>query len=66
MFILDAGLPLDAPLDGAPHVPPAGLDAHDPAALELIVSHDHPDHYGLVDRVDPSVPVYIGTATGRP
>jgi len=35
----------------------------DPAALQpdaVLVSHPHQDHYGLIDKLDPQVPVYIG------
>jgi ribonuclease J len=29
----------------------------------LLISHPHQDHYGLMENVDPSVPVYIGQVT---
>jgi len=29
----------------------------------LLISHPHQDHYGLMDSVDPSVPIYIGQVT---
>lgn len=65
-LVLDAGLPLDAAPDGRHPLPPVpGLESGDPRLLGLIVSHGHPDHYGLVERVHPSVPVHVGEATQR-
>ena len=29
----------------------------------MLLSHSHPDHYGLIERVHPSVPLYMGIAT---
>lgn len=65
-LVLDIGLPLDASLDEdvpLPAVP--GLEDGDRSLLGVIVSHGHPDHYGLVGRIAPSVPMYIGEATQR-
>lgn len=65
-LVLDAGLPLDAPLDQAQSLPAVrGLAQGDPSLLGLVVTHGHPDHYGLVGSVHPSVPVVIGEATQR-
>jgi len=64
--VLDIGLPLDASLEEdvpLPAIP--GLEANDPSLLGVIVSHSHPDHYGLASGVDPSVPLYVGEATQR-
>ncbi len=61
-------LDLGRPLDSEPHADVAlptvsGLSAHnDRALLGVVISHPHQDHYGLVDQVDPSVPIYIGRA----
>ena len=65
--LLDLGLPLDAPYGSTPPLPPvtglAGGD--DPSLLGVIISHGHPDHYGLVAAAAPSVPRYIGEAAHR-
>lgn len=64
--MLDLGLPLDAAFDDqAP--PPAvpGLATGDPSLLGLLISHPHPDHYGLVSRAHLSIPMYIGEAARR-
>ncbi len=56
---LDLGLPLE-PEGEAVALPPAIVAAHPQAVL---VSHGHPDHYGLAEALGPEVPVYIGAAT---
>ncbi|WP_444663613.1 MBL fold metallo-hydrolase [Cellulomonas sp. CW35] len=62
--MLDAGRPLWARHDE--HVPlpavPGLEDGDDPSLLGVVVSHPHLDHYGLLDQVHPSVPVYAGAA----
>src|ERR1039457_4859374 len=65
-IVLDVGRPLDSGLDTdlpLPAVP--GLASGDPALLGVVVSHAHPDHYGLVAGADPSVPIYMGEAAQR-
>jgi len=61
-LVLDAGMPLTPPRRGCdllPDVP--GLFAPGDGSLEaLLISHPHPDHHGLADLVDPSVPIYLG------
>ncbi len=42
-----------------------GLGAGDEAITGLVISHGHPDHYGLAEQVHPSVPVFIGEASAR-
>ena len=66
-LLLDLGLPLDAVLDGdAPLPAVAGLaSGDDPSLLGVIVSHGHPDHYGLLPSAYPTVPRYIGEAAHR-
>ena len=65
-LVLDAGLPLDVERRDDERLPPvAGLADGDPSIVGLVVSHGHPDHYGLVAKVHPDVPVYIGEATQR-
>lgn len=65
-LVLDLGLPLEANAgEGAepPEIP--GLDGSDSRLLGVVVSHSHPDHYGLVDAAGPDVPVFMGAATRR-
>ena len=64
-IVLDVGLPLDptavATDELLPDVP--GLWAEgDGSLLGAFISHSHPDHYGLADLVDPTVPIYMGAA----
>ncbi len=65
-LVLDLGLPLESAHDNdAPLPAVSGLENPDPSLLGVIVSHPHPDHYGLVARTHPSVPVYMGEAAQR-
>lgn len=65
-IVLDIGLPLNAALDDDVPLPSiAGLDGSDPSLLGVVISHGHPDHYGLVGDVDPTVPIYIGEGAAR-
>ncbi|PKN19271.1 MAG: MBL fold metallo-hydrolase [Deltaproteobacteria bacterium HGW-Deltaproteobacteria-6] len=51
-ILLDLGLPLTAnsrKLDVSSFKPDA-----------VLISHPHQDHFGLIDTLDPSIPVYIG------
>lgn len=64
--MVDIGRPLNAALDdevALPAVP--GLDGGDRSLLGVVISHPHPDHYGLADSVDESVPLFIGEAAQR-
>lgn len=63
--MLDLGLPLEEE-DGAFALMPAirGLQTGESAdLLGVVLSHSHPDHYGLIERVHPAVPLYMGGAT---
>ena len=66
-LVLDVGWPLTvgAGEDAAlPNV--AGLaDDQDPSLLGVVISHPHPDHFGLLSKVGASVPVYIGESASR-
>jgi ribonuclease J len=65
-LVLDVGLPLDVGrLEGSLFPAVRGLREGDPSILGLILSHGHPDHYGLVAEVHESVPRYLGEATQR-
>lgn len=63
-ILLDVGTPLssmeeDKPLD-AYKVPVAGLYADELATVDAIfISHNHPDHYGLLPLINPKIPVYM-------
>ena len=61
-LVLDVGKPLWA--DWGEMVPlplvPGLADGSDPSLAGVVISHPHLDHYGLVDQVSPSVPLYIG------
>lgn len=61
-MLLDLGLPLDAKKPDQSLLPPVeGLVTGDnPDLLGVLISHPHADHYGLLEVVHPSVPVYIG------
>jgi len=51
-ILIDAGLPLG---ESQSDIDLASLDFD-----AVLVSHPHQDHYGLIDGLDPEVPVYIG------
>jgi ribonuclease J len=58
---LSAGHDDDVP---RPHVD--GLETgDDPSFLGIIVSHGHLDHYGLIQKAHPDIPVYMGEAAAR-
>lgn len=64
--LLDLGLPLTAGFDAEPVLPPIpGLGGGDASLLGIIVSHNHPDHWGLIPHAHDDVPVFIGEATQR-
>lgn len=55
-ILLDLGLPLSKrskELGSLPTSLPMKPDA-------ILISHPHQDHFGLIDAIDPDVPVYIG------
>lgn len=65
-LILDLGLPLDGAPDGDRLLATVdGLVAGDPSIVGVVVSHGHPDHYGLVEQLPASVPLFVGEATQR-
>lgn len=64
-LIVDFGLPLDADLGDTTALSIEGLTAPGKAPVALLLSHGHPDHFGLVAEADPLVPVYIGEAAHR-
>lgn len=65
-LVLDIGLPLDDRLGEGGELPPVdGLATGDASLLGVVISHGHPDHYGLAPLVHASVPLYMGEATQR-
>ena len=60
-LVLDVGKPLSSgPREHVPLPAVPGLASGDPSLAGVLISHAHLDHYGLVDQVHPSVPVYAG------
>jgi len=51
-LLLDLGLPLSKTSKEI-HLSNIKVDA-------VLISHAHQDHFGLIDTIDPSIPVYIG------
>jgi ribonuclease J len=65
-LVLDVGLPLDASLDDPPPLPAIpGLTNPGDSLVGVVISHGHPDHYGLAVQLDARVPVFTGAATER-
>jgi ribonuclease J len=65
-LVLDIGLPLAAaPGEESPLPLIRGIAGRDSSLVGVVLSHAHPDHYGLVDRVGSDVPIYAGAATAR-
>jgi ribonuclease J len=62
-IILDVGRPLDAPRDASALLPPT-LDLAAPMD-GLLISHAHPDHYGLLAEAPAHWPVCCGEPTAR-
>ena len=60
-ILLDAGRPLDASEDETNGLVPSTLDMGQPVA-GVLLSHPHQDHYGLLDELPASWPVYCGKA----
>ena len=65
-LVLDVGLPLSLGADEEAVLPPvAGLVDGDPSLVGIVLSHAHPDHYGLIGRVGEHAPIFAGSATAR-
>jgi ribonuclease J len=63
-ILLDLGLPLDSKdLESAALPSVSGLSEPDASLLAIILSHGHRDHWGLVPRVRPEIPLLMGKAT---
>ncbi len=65
-IVVDLGLPLDA-VEADPALVPqiSGLREHDPLLLAIVLSHGHRDHWGLVPKARPDIPIVMGKATER-
>jgi ribonuclease J len=61
-IVLDAGRPLDAP-EGATGLLPASLDRSRPATV--LISHPHQDHWGLVNELPVSWPIWTGSNSAK-
>lgn len=63
-IVLDIGLPLKD--ESAVLVPDiSGLISPDDSLLGIFISHPHPDHYGLLERITEPVPVFMGEAARK-
>ena len=62
-LILDVGRPLDVPEGLEPHLP-ASLDLSKPVE-GVLLSHPHQDHYGLLQQLPASWPVFSGEAAAK-
>ena len=62
-LILDVGRPLDAPRNAVDLLAPS-LNVTT-AVDGVLISHPHQDHYGLLEEVPTSWPVFCGEATAR-
>jgi ribonuclease J len=61
-LVLDVGRPLDAPPSATGSLP-STLDLVAPA--DVLISHPHQDHWGLLDEVPGPWPVHCGSATEK-
>ena len=63
-IVLDLGLPLKDEKDvSLPQI--SGLTTSDEDLLGVFISHPHPDHYGLLEKINPAIPVFMGDAARR-
>jgi ribonuclease J len=61
-LILDAGRPLDAP-EGTNDAVPESLDCSRPATV--LISHPHQDHWGVIDQLPASWPIWTGSKSAK-
>lgn len=62
-LVLDVGLPLDWESEQPVPLPPVpGFDRPDESLVGVVISHPHPDHYGLAGRLPAETPFLVGEA----
>ncbi len=61
-IVLDLGLPLDCDFDTTEPPAVSGFITPDDSLLGVVISHPHQDHYGLLPKIRPEIPVIIGEA----
>ena len=64
-LVLDLGQPLNADLNDSSLPKVKGFTDFDESLLGLFISHPHLDHYGLVGKINPDIPILIGAAAKR-
>jgi len=63
-ILLDLGLPLNAKdLASTPLPEVEGLSLPSASLLGIVLSHGHRDHWGLVPKANPAIPLIMGQAT---
>jgi ribonuclease J len=63
-ILLDLGLPLDATdLASSPLPNVEGLREASASLLAIVLSHGHRDHWGLIPKANPQIPLVMGRAT---
>jgi ribonuclease J len=63
-ILLDLGLPLNATdLASTPLPDIEGLREVSASLLAIVLSHGHRDHWGLIPKVNPQIPLIMGKAT---
>ena len=64
--VLDVGRPLEFGFrDDVPIPDVEAFRVDSPRRVAVLLSHGHPDHYGLIPGIPPGIPVYLGEATQR-
>lgn len=65
-IVLDIGLPLATAVGDKVAVPSVeGFAGDSESLLGIVISHAHPDHFGLLDGVAASVPFFMGEAASN-
>jgi ribonuclease J len=65
-ILLDLGLPLNAKDVASTPLPAiSGLTQADPNLLAIVLSHGHRDHWGLLPKARPDIPVVMGKDVER-